>query len=531
MAKQKYYDYLKPKLPRQSFSDMVDQQLEIVQQQQQMRASQDMQIMKARQKQLESQQKQLLGFDVSDMSELDKQTFGSKRDWLKGRIDNYYYGPQNYGEFVEDVNTLKTLHAELKNHSDNVSTSLKNLEGWVTGTKDWTNKELELRDDINTFNAKRQMWEQSGIDPTDITVDANGDTYGFYTDINGVRLKDENGRDLYGLAVQAPSRGSQEYFSPTTAPYANILPGKFSKDFAAAAKRLRNNPDLSMDEKLATLRSWVTTEALGNPSIIATANNTFVDNYGGSAQAAITQDAQNDPGDGSYVPIQLREYIDDTMVYLKGNLEDTSEDKAPPGSNPTPSTQRFNLSQFTEAISGLPTFQVYPQTEGFGLGITNMLVPRSGVGSSTVMVARSYQPQSEDDPRFNEVSDQFKAKAVAMDVNKNLFVQAEMLFEVGEEELPPELAARRANLIAQGFDTEAVKVSRVKKTVPIVITPTISIDGATVRNPEYMTLLAQIAYVKGYKIDDQVEAAAKGMDILDTFNDEQAQIAAALPGN
>ena len=206
MTEQKYYDHLKPKLPKQSFSDMVDQQLAIVQQQQQLRASQDMQIMKARQKQMESQQKQLLGYDVADMSEVDKGTFGAKRDWLKGRIDNYYYGPQNYGQFVEDVNSLKTLHAELKNHSDNVSSSMNNLEGWVSGTKDWTNNDMELKDDANTLNAKRQMWEMSGIDPTAVNVDENGDTYGFYTDINGTRLKDEGGQDLYGLAVQAPSR-------------------------------------------------------------------------------------------------------------------------------------------------------------------------------------------------------------------------------------------------------------------------------------------------------------------------------------
>jgi hypothetical protein len=88
MAKNKYYDYLKPKLPQQSFSDIVDQQISIVQQQQQARAAQDMQIMKARQKSYESQQRELLGFDVADMSEVDKQTFAAKRDWLKGRIDD-----------------------------------------------------------------------------------------------------------------------------------------------------------------------------------------------------------------------------------------------------------------------------------------------------------------------------------------------------------------------------------------------------------------------------------------------------------
>tara|TARA_Y100000114_G_scaffold149562_1_gene163860 strand:- start:384 stop:827 length:444 start_codon:yes stop_codon:yes gene_type:complete len=147
------------------------------------------------------------------------------------------------------------------------------------------------------------------------------------------------------------------------------------------------------------------------------------------------------------------------------------------------------------------------------------------------MVPRSYQPQSESDPRFNEVSDQYKAKAVAIDANKNIFVQAEMFFEASEEELPPELAARRANLMAMGFDADAAKVSRVKKTVPIVVSPTIMVDGRMIRNPEYLSILAQLAYVKGYKIEDQLDAAAKGMDILEDFNDEQAQIAAALPGN
>ena len=81
---QKYYDHLKPKLPKQSFSDMVDQQMAIVQQQQQMRAAQDMQIMKARQKQMESQQKQLLGFDVADMSEAGQADVWSQEGLAQG---------------------------------------------------------------------------------------------------------------------------------------------------------------------------------------------------------------------------------------------------------------------------------------------------------------------------------------------------------------------------------------------------------------------------------------------------------------
>ena len=80
----------------------------------------------------------------------------------------------------------------------------------MSGTKQWTDKNLELKDNMNTLNAKRQMWEMSGIDPESIQVDPNtGDTYAFYTDINGNRMKDESGQDMFGLASAAPSRGSQ----------------------------------------------------------------------------------------------------------------------------------------------------------------------------------------------------------------------------------------------------------------------------------------------------------------------------------
>ena len=62
-----------------------------------------------------------------------------------------------------------------------------------------------------------------------------------------------------------------------------------------------------------------------------------------------------------------------------------------------------------------------------------------------------------------------------------------------------------------------------------MIAPTMMKDGRNVRNPEYMSILAKLAYVKGYRIDDAVQAAAKGMDILEKFNREQEQIAASAP--
>ena len=526
MTEQKYYDHLKPKLPKQSFSDMVDQQLEIVQQQQQMRAAQDMQAMKARQKAMESQQKQLLGYDVADMSELDKQTFGAKRDWLKGRIDSYYYGPQNYGQFVEDVNSLKTLHAELKNHADNVSTSMKNLEGWVTGTKDWTNNELELKDDMNTLNAKRQMWEMSGIDPTAVTVDENGDTYGFYTDINGVRLKDESGKDLYGLAVQAPSRGSQEYFSPTTAPYGNLLPGKFSKDFSAAATRLRKNPNLTPEQRLATLQEWVTATAMKNQAVQATAMSQFNELYGPAAQAAIESDAATNPS----VPIQIREYVDDTMQFLVGNLEevDNSDGTSNSANDAFPGSVRFNMEDFAPSIP-----MVYagagPMTQpGMGEGITAMTVPRTSAGRSTITVESSWNSDFFEGPRREMVGDSYKVAAVAMDANKNLFVMAETIVEEDKSTFTPEQLERLSRNPSIVITEKKV---RRRREIPIIVEPTtININNKSMVNEEYMTILASIGRVSGVK-DDRRAQIKKGLDVLDKWNNEAAQINASLFSN
>ena len=97
----KYYDHLKPQLPQQNFSDIVNQQLQIVQQQQQQRLAQQMMVEKEQRKMQDAQQKELLGFDVSKFSDVDTQVFAAKRDWLADRINNFYYTGSNRSEFVK----------------------------------------------------------------------------------------------------------------------------------------------------------------------------------------------------------------------------------------------------------------------------------------------------------------------------------------------------------------------------------------------------------------------------------------------
>ena len=529
MPKQKYYNYEAPKLPQPTFSDMVDQQIQLIQQRKSQEAQQQIMIAAEQRKIQDKQAEQLYGFDVEDLSELDRDVFNAKKQWMKDRIDSYYYSGSKRGEFMQDVSTLTSRFDELKAHSDNTKAERAKLEGWVSGTQQWTDSQNELKDDINSYNLKISNWENGGVDPSSIQIDpATGDAYGNYTDINGNPLLDQQGNPQYGLVHQSPTRGSKEYFTPTTSPYANLLPGKFSKEFSAATNRLKDNPNMSYEEKVQELQTWVTATAMQNQAVQATAMNVFNQNYGPAAQAAIQNDAKNDQGDGSYIPIQMREYVDETMKFLIGNLQETSSGSGSgKGNKPLSSFVSFNVQDFqVPFMDGT----ILPDPD-FGQGITNLLVPSTGAGGPGLMVPRSCVPMMGDDPRVNEVSDQYKVLGVAIDANKNLFVTAEMYMETTEEDLAnnPQLQARRANLIAMGLNVDAAKVTRQKRTVPIIVSPTMEKDGKVVRNPEYLTILAKLALIKGFKIDDQLDAAAKGMDILEDFNDEQAQIAASLP--
>jgi len=518
MAKDKYYDHLKPKLPPVSFSQAIEQQIQIVEQQRKARAASDMAMSKDRQKQLERQQKELLGFDVSNMSEVDKQVFANKRDWLKGRINNYYYTGNNTGQFIEDVNSLKNLHQELGNHYENVKGAQNNLEGWVTGTKQWTNKDLDLKDDINTFNQKRTMWEMSGIDPTSLRVDANGDTYGYYTDISGNRIKGQDGNPVYGLAAAAPTRGSQEYFSPTMAPYENLLPAKFAESFHKTLTKVRQDPNTNLAQKQEMLRSYVTQSAMGNPSVLATASLQLKENYGDEASASVLAKDKESAGDG-YVPIDIREYVDEAMRYLPIEVIDKSKDGSGSGSSDDnvlfPSTSQFDVENFRYYHPPLLEGALVSDPE-FGSGISSMLVPRAGVGGSTTIIPVSESPISDLDPRSKIAGDSYKLTGVAMDEGNRLFVNAQAKVNVPKNEFTPEAMER---LRAAGVDISGEFIQQTKP-ISFVLEPS--------KGDEYLSILANLGYSAGAKKDNRRDAIIRGHELLQQFNEQQAQILAGI---
>tara|TARA_R110002020_G_scaffold118818_5_gene271497 strand:+ start:1174 stop:2745 length:1572 start_codon:yes stop_codon:yes gene_type:complete len=518
----KYYDYLKPQLPKQSFSDVVNQQLQIVQQQQQQRLAQDMLIQREQRKVQDAQQQELLGFDPSNFSDVDRQVFAAKKDWLSNRINGFYYTGSNRSEFVNDVQSLNNLYEGLENHHANTTTERTNLEGYVSGTKQWTDKTMKLGDTKESLDYKVSQWNTSGVDPNSIEFDANGDAYGYYTDINGMRMQGEDGADMFGLVAEAPTRGSKEYFSPTVSPYENLLPGAFSKTYSAGATRLKNNQNLTYDQKLTELREWVTFDAMNNPSVAATARSQFAQNYGEDVfQSYLATDQQKNGGQEGYIPMDMREYVDETMRFLEGNLMDAPTETDDKGPTVFPSSVEFKMDNFYID----PAFQMsQAYTPTFGSGISSLMVPKSGVGKSSVMVESTYTPQNNSDPRANEVSDQYKVLGVAVDASgaNNLFVRAEMYVEEDISSMDPAIAAQleNYNINADG------KTTNVKKVVNIVV-PAVGQNGE--KSAEYLSILAQIGYMAGIKEGDRRDAIAKGLETLKMFNDSEAQIFASQP--
>ena len=510
MRKDPYYDHLKPKLPPASFSQMLDQQLQLVEQQRQQRAASDLSMSKDRQKQLEAQQKKLLGFDVSNMSEVDKGVFAAKRDWVSSRINNYHYTGNNIGEFVDDINSLTALHQDIGNHFENTKGSRGNLEGWVTGTKQWTDKTVDLKDNTDTFNQKQMMWETSGVEVDSIKVDPNGDSYAYYTDINGNRLKNQDGTDMYGLVSASPTRGSQEFFSPTTAPYDDLLPAKFAEDFHKTLTKIRQDPRTTKEQKYEQLRTYVTESALNNPSVLATAALQFNENYGLGADAVRSDDAKK-AGEG-FVPREVVEYVDEVMRFLPIEVIDKSGSGG--GSSDDnklfPTTSAFNPIDFEYYDN-----QWAPGPQQWGAGITSLMVPRAGVGPSSMRIPMAgYVPFSPDDPRASTTGNDYKVVGVAMDENYNLFVKGEFKVNVPTNKFTEDQLDRMRNA---GYTVDDDNVV-MPKIISFALEPTAS--------DEYISILANLGVTVGADPEDRQAAATAGhMELLD-FNDKQAQIMA-----
>ena len=125
-------------------------------------------------------------------------------------------------------------------------------------------------------------------------------------------------------------------------------------------------------------------DAMQNAAVNATAMNVFNENYGKTATTVLQDDAKNDLGDGSYVPIHIREYVDETMKFLIGNLQDTSSD----GSGRSlkggfPSVVAFDPNMYTPPSQNLVS-------TGYLQGITNLMVPKAGTGASNISVTVSH---------------------------------------------------------------------------------------------------------------------------------------------
>jgi len=253
-----------------------------------------------------------------------------------------------------------------------------------------------------------------------------------------------------------------------------------------------------------------------NQSAMATARSVFQDEYGEEFESVLAQDQQANQGEG-YVPMDIRDYINETMRFLPVEVE---SDSAGSGVNPQdevfPTSARFDASEFN-----VPTF--FPSPNGSnqppGTGVAAMFVPRTTQGASTMIVQLGVDRDqlAARDPRKGMAGDSYKVSTVALDVNNNMFVKANVKVKVPKNQMTE--AERRRLESLPGYDPNSEEMVEVYRDVPIYMpAPEPGSQDAI----EYLSILKNIAISSGYSGSDG-ELAEKGMEIIKANNDRVQQ--------
>ena len=290
----------------------------------------------------------------------------------------------------------------------------------------------------------------------------------------------------------------------------------FSKKFASSLVKLRQNPNQTAAEKEAIMRQWVTASVMKNQSAMATARSIFQDSYGEEFESVLAQDQSANQGDG-YVPMDLREYIDETMRFLPVEVQsDSAGDGVNPRDEVFPTSARFDPAEFN-----VPPY--FPDPSGAsqppGTGVSAMFVPRTTQGRSTMVVQLGVDREQlpSDDPRRLMSGDSYKVSTVALDVNNNMFIKANVKVKVPKNEMTQ--AERERMEALPGYDPNSEEMVEVYRDVPIYMpAPQPGSQDAI----EYLSILKNIAISSGYSGSDG-ELAQKGMEIIKTNNDRVQQ--------
>ena len=148
-----------------------------------------------------------------------------------------------------------------------------------------------------------------------------------------------------------------------------------------------------------------------------------------------------------------------------------------------------------------------------------MFVPRTTQGRSTMVVQLGVDRDAlpAQDPRKGMAGDSYKVSTVALDVNNNMFVKANVKVKVPKNQMTEAERARMEAL--PGYDPNSEEMVEVYRDVPIYMpAPQPGSQDAI----EYLSILKNIAISSGYSGTDG-ELAEKGMEIIKANNDRVQQ--------
>ena len=232
----------------------------------------------------------------------------------------------------------------------------------------------------------------------------------------------------------------------------------------------------------------------------------------------LAQDQQANQGEG-YVPMDIRDYINETMRFLPVEVQSDSEGS---GVNPQdevfPTSARFNVAEFPTVPAFFPDPD-QPELQAPGTGVSAMFVPRTTQGRSTMVVQLGVDKNDlpDSDPRKAMAGDSYKVSTVALDVNKNMFIKANVRVKVPKNEMTQAERERLESL--PGYDPNSEEMVEVYRDVPIFIKAPEPGSQDTI---EYLSILKNIAISSGYSGSDE-DLMEKGMEIIKANNDRVQQ--------
>jgi hypothetical protein len=250
------------------------------------------------QKNLSAAQKEqlssLYGLKYDNWATADVERFAKHRDVFAEKLQAGFYdeeaGNGGYAQFLKDLEGFENTYDKYAQAgSSDVINQRAVLESAITDG--FSDNNFELTDDVASLREKDKIFNMGGVDTEGQTFNEQTMQWeGFYLDMQGNRMLDEEGKPVFGPILSAPTRGKRELYAPSLTERGGMEPSdvalKFIQPLFTKVNPLMGaGADLDgtlqeVKEQLVKIMSDVESMSPSDP--MRNAVKTAVDNFEGS---------------------------------------------------------------------------------------------------------------------------------------------------------------------------------------------------------------------------------------------------------